>query len=693
MKPKVLLLLGILIFTTTAISTYGNIHTNYSSVGNKTNKNPINPITKTATNRTIWNKRNKQLILHTEGNGATPFTTIQHLGAHPGEIEQIKEIKTHYGEKLLYISKNLIAINGTPYIYYGNGSSDYWCTVGDVDMDGYDEVVAVDGEYLVLLNDKLEIIWRRWLGGFDVDSVFLANFTSKDYMLIATYKYNGTIIAFWNYTKEYVWHDDSLNAKLHRIYYGWGCRDHYYSYNHLYGKIYKFTAFIKGTGWELSGDRFPYPIMVNNSIHIFHPCPVGSDIQLIDYNGISETVLNVDDIKESDLHYIGKKLVAYDVDGDGDTDWLIYNGTVLYLIENTGNKQSTIRSKEITDIDDYSMIQGYAVYFKDGEIHYLQYDTMVETTTHSPRDPKTSYTDIILGRTYCYGPREIIRLYGPTDIKYLDYNFGWKYTHKDTHIVLYNLYHAIDIHPTKAITYNFTQPIRIAIATTNCVVILYSDGGKIYYYGLSAEFNTNFSGIADMIVAADDNIASDRLYFMLNNTTVITFNFATDEVETKWTPSVSGSKIAVDIYYRNNHLYSGVIGYTDTMATMYIFEDFSILVSNSTASYDSFYYALGSMCMWDYDDDNWYEIAYAFFCYYYKSTGWAGYYDAYKFVVYDGGCVYGYKKSKYYSKPVTRISRYNKYSARPFHSGFIFFAFDGKFFRGVFASGLKKGAG
>ena len=681
MKPPAILLLGILIFATTTILTNGTAHINHSSVGRKTNKNP-NITLQTAANSIVWNGRKKQPIsLHREGDGATPFTAIQFLGTYPGEIIRIEEIKTHYGERLLYIGQDFIAINGTDYIYYGSGSSDYWCSVGDVDMDGYDEVAVVDGDYLVLLNDRLEVIWRRWLGGFagDVDSVFLANFTSPNYMLIATYKYNGTVVAFWNYTGEYVWHDDSLKARLHIVYYGWNCLDHYFSYDPDHGRIYEFIAFREGSGWDFSLAYFPYPVMVNNSIHVFLAEPFGSRIALVDYRGVAKIVLYVDDIREWDFQYAGRKLVAYDVDGDGDTDWLVYNGSFLYLIENIGNQSSTVRYRVLPDIDDYSMLPGYVVYLKDGEIHYLPYDVMVETTTHSVRDPKTSHIDIIFGNTYCYGPREIIRLYGPTNIEYLDYNFGWRYTHKDTHIVLYNLYHVIDIYPTRTITYDFTQPVYAAIATTNCIVVLLNDSGKVYYFGLSAEFSTNFSGIADMIVAADDNIANNYLYFMLNNTTVITFDFVNDEVVDRWTPTISGSKIVVDVYYRNYHLYSSVIGYTDTKATMFVFEDNNTIVSNSTESYNSFYYALGSMCMWDYDDDNWYEIAYAFFCCYYKSIGLVGYYDAYKFVVYDGSCVYGYSSYVHHNEPGTRISIHNKYSARPFYDGFVFFAFGGKF--------------
>ena len=199
MRLPTLLLLGILILATTQVL----MDRTANIIGRMDWRTPIETTDGTSFNvrtSTLGNRMaSYQMMTHNEearihGGGIVPFTHIECMGTLPGKIRKIDTIMTHYGHRFLLVGPDFITINGTNYTYRTSFElPECGYDVGDLDMDGFDEVVIIEGDYLVVLDDRLNVIWKRWLGGFagEVDSVFIANFTSPDYSLIVTYKYGG----------------------------------------------------------------------------------------------------------------------------------------------------------------------------------------------------------------------------------------------------------------------------------------------------------------------------------------------------------------------------------------------------------------------------------------------------------------------------------------------------------------------
>ncbi len=153
-------------------------------------------------------------VLSVRGGSSFPITMVDYFGAFPGEIEYLDVIRTRSGLRLLFVGSNFVAVNGTDFLWY-SPSDILGYDVGDLDMDGVDEVVVLTSDdYLIALDDCLSVVWRRWLGGFAglVDRVFIANAASSDYSLIFTYKFNGSLIIYWNYSGDYVWHAEKISG-------------------------------------------------------------------------------------------------------------------------------------------------------------------------------------------------------------------------------------------------------------------------------------------------------------------------------------------------------------------------------------------------------------------------------------------------------------------------------------------------
>ena len=187
--------------------------------------------------------------LRIRDGGIIPVSRVEPMFSLPGKIMHFDTIRTSYGLRFLFVGSNFVAINGTDYIWHSRYNITGY-DVGDLDMDGVDEVVVLTADgYLTTLDDTLSIVWRRWLGGFAglVDRVFIGNFSSPNYNMILTYKYGGNLTVYWNCTGDYVFHTEVSTIRLGEIYYipnKWN-----YIYSSWDENLGKFIPFRKDTGY------------------------------------------------------------------------------------------------------------------------------------------------------------------------------------------------------------------------------------------------------------------------------------------------------------------------------------------------------------------------------------------------------------------------------------------------------------
>jgi len=614
--------------------------------------------------------------LRIRGGGIIPVSRVEPMFSLPGKIMYFDTIRTSYGLRFLFVGSNFVAINGTDYIWYSRYNITGY-DVGDLDMDGVDEVVVLTADgYLTTLDDTLSIVWRRWLGGFAglVDRVFIGNFSSPNYNMILTYKYGGNLTVYWNCTGDYVFHTEVSTIRLGEIYYipnKWN-----YIYSSWDENLGKFIPFRKDTGYiEIYGASRGF--VHGNNLYVIYSG--FTRIFVYGYEGVIRSI-QVPELN-NDIGILGKKLVGYDIDGDGDLDFLINNGTHMFLIMDDGDDVATAVFKYLPQPDDYSMIPGYVVYTENNMIYFLLSPTLESAgakQTYEARNLTNPINDVV----YCYGPRELLRILNPVNTDHLKYSFGWEYSQKDTHIVFYNLFSVMEVYPRNIRTYSFSEGIAKVFAIKDGFVVFFEGGGgEVYIFGARITFSTDFTSILDQIEFVDYNINSGELYIALSNTTLITFDVFNDLIDSLWTPPLLGtSKILVGLYYRG-YTYYALVNYTSTEASMVIFRGQTAwLIERSGVMY-AVDFALGSLCVWDYDGDDNYEVAYAFY-HHSKETEFPlnVWNDTYVYVVYDGGEVFRYSGVvTQYDKADTYIEQKHVYSARPFNNSFAFMHFDGKF--------------
>jgi len=383
-----------------------------------------------------------------------------------------------------------------------------------------------------------------------------------------------------------------------------------------------------------------------------------------------------------------QKLAVHDVDGDGDVDFLVYNTTHLILAINEGSPNVSFVFREVGDIDDYIMIPGYVVYLRGDRLYFLQYDTLDfvgEEALYGSRHL------LYVGDTaYSYGSREVRRVLSPLDVEYLNYNFGWDYDQKDTHIVMYNMFRVLDIYPRRVETYDFVDPINRVYATSNGFVVLFhTGGGEVYIYGAKIRFTTDLSEISDMVVFADYDAQNRKLYFALNNSTLIIFNVQSGVIQYRWTPSLTGQIRPVGLYYRDD-IYYALANCSGNIVNITIFKgvDSPPWLCDGGYGNNTISSFTGSFVMWDYDGDYEDEIGYSLFFLYSDPDVSRRWYNEYVFAVYDGYTVFR-NGDCVREQERSLIRPIHIYSARPFSDAFSFMGFYGEFYI-YYSSGFNE---
>jgi len=600
-------------------------------------------------------------------------SNISLVGKYPGPIRMVDLANVSGGIDYVIIGDDYITFNRSSHAIQINYTIlDY--AIGDLDMDGYDEVVVLTDHLLYAVDDDSTLMWIATRNG-DVDRVYIGNITSPDYGLVICWKNNTNFVAYYNYTGEYLG-GVSLNVTVERLnitqmgHLGeyLVARNSYdsclycWTYNATNATsidpICVYSAFVRAGGAI-------YCVRYNKVIDAAELCEIRSAT-----GGISKTytINNTDDWRG--FVFSSREILLYDMDMDGFPEFVQHNGSMMALVDVLEGSDYALRYEAVASFEDVSINDGYVLTLYGGSVRLYEplndgLSIMGSLELVNPIGLSSPNS-----RVLCYGP------YGEAYDVVMNSAYetfidaGWRYRIGDDHIVFYQAKRVVDIYPEEIDEYIFDGFIDYAIPTTNGFIVVWRGGSFSVY---DRDRGLVWGEITDVKypIAGDYDNESDRVCVVLGNGEIYVFS---PSFNATYYTNITGELLVSQVYFRNGDFYIMIanvssVGLTFRIlrgASTYIREDIEVLANKYTASFS----------MEDIDSDGTYELAY--FIVAINNTG-----AHYMLVVRDDGEIY---------RTETDISSTNLTTrglVASFWDSFVFLVPTGEFIR-VFSDGLQE---
>ena len=148
--------------------------------------------------KSVYEENGEALKMSVRDTGAVSIINSEILSIRLGYVEHVETFRLGSEEGIAIFGEDYVYINGTLNMYsFPEKIRTYW--IGDVDKDGYDEIVVLDDDsWLYLLDHSLNLIWKQKTP-VHVDRVFIGNI-SYPHGVIVLWCYNKNRILVYNYT-------------------------------------------------------------------------------------------------------------------------------------------------------------------------------------------------------------------------------------------------------------------------------------------------------------------------------------------------------------------------------------------------------------------------------------------------------------------------------------------------------------
>ncbi len=594
------------------------------------------------------------------------------LGSFPGSIRCIDLARTPNGLGYIIVGEDYITINGSDNVV----GIDYPIidhAIGDLDMDGYDEVIVLTDSLLYAVDDDSTLMWTATRNG-DVDRVYIGNITSPDYSLVICWKNNTNFVAYYNYTGEYLG-SVSIGVTVGRLnitqmaHLGeyLVARNSYdsllycWTYNATntapMDPICVYSAFVRAGGAI-------YCVRYNKVIDAAELCEIRSAT-----GGISKTytINNTDDWRG--FVFSSREILLHDMDMDGFPEFVQHNGSMIALVDVFGGSDYALKYETIASFEDISINDGYVLTLYGESVRLYEplndgLSVMGSLELVNPIGLSPPDSSVL-----CYGPYgEAYDIVGSSAYEtFID--GGWRYEWRDQHIVFYQAKRVVDIYPEGVYNYVFDGFVNYTIPTTNGFIVVWRGGSfSVYDRGQGLVWGK----ITDVPypVAGDYDSEGDRVCVVSGDGEIYVFSHSSNATYYTY---VTGEIVASRVYSRNGDFYIMLMNVSDDGATFMIFKGPGMYVREDINA-SALEYA-SSFCMGDIDDDGIYEMAYIIVTF--NSTN-----ARYILVVRDDGEIYRMDADTSSSNPARCL-------VTSFWDSFVFLVPTGGFVR-VFFDGLQE---
>ncbi|MEX0568879.1 MAG: hypothetical protein Q6363_006940, partial [Candidatus Njordarchaeota archaeon] len=487
---------------------------------------------------------------------------VEKKALYPGEIREIERIKIGTHIDIAIRGKNYITINGSQNIVAFTEEILDW-DIGDIENDGYQEIIVLTKSKLYLINSNLTLRW--YTDRVDnIDRIYIGGGPStQQYNIIVGWINNNNTIVYYNYTGEYMNTIKlSGNPNITEIIH---TEDYYYAFVPQHNIFYWKYGSTIGTKLHTVPSSHLTKDEGETGIYEIHNDTVLTEIWHIE--GVSQDAYwAIEDLNDYAFFVSGPKIAVYDVDGDSEYEFVLWNNTKILAIDRTGAGSASYREVIVDNINDLAMIPGYVVILRDNRIEYYYFADMSYSGQSAVIDIKNLTEPYVL--LYAYGPYgECYEILDPIRVNIRFLHAGYRFSFWEDHFIAYNSHRLVEYYPNTTREYIFDGFIETAMVTSSGFAINWFNGtGCLYRNGYQL---WKHPWNIDAGMYADYNINNDELYIV--NSTGHIFRVRRDISFITWIPPLSGNMKPVRIFaYPQGYLYA-IVNYTDTNATINIY--------------------------------------------------------------------------------------------------------------------------
>ena len=539
-----------------------------------------------------------------EGARVISMNYIRHF---PTSINGIDTITTKNGKALLIVGDNFVTTNGSGGILWTNETIKSH-VVGDLDMDGYDEVILITDNWICAVDENSTPLWteKNYIGG---DKVYIGNITSPMYSLVICWKNNTNRVLYYNYTGEFLG-NYTINVPVGQL--------DITHITHIGEYIIANNAYDGTLYWWRYGDTeanpldptYIYSTPAKNGEKLYSVRSDGESTELCIIKPVIGWVREAYPIKAAGdwrhIAYTSKELLYYDADSDGDLEFLIHNGSFVAFIDVSYDSGLAIQHNASVSLDDVSMIDGYVVILHDGRLRMYDLSLSIVCSMELYRveglTPPNPYVLCYGGYGNVYNISDDAAVGGAPSRVFID--AGWRIGARDTHIMFYQAWRVVDIYVDGIWEYVFDESINYAIPITDGFIVVWSDGSVSVFhnrYGLLWD-DLRLSGLP---IAGDYDEISNSLCMVLDNGDI---EVISDISDITYYNNVTGVVLDSQVYSRNGSHYVFLVNASNDSIMLRFFSNASPIVVESISCVADMY--LSSSAVGDIDGDGVIEVAY-----------------------------------------------------------------------------------
>ncbi|MEX0568725.1 MAG: Ig-like domain-containing protein [Candidatus Njordarchaeota archaeon] len=562
MKKLIIIILIFSCISYTAETKINTLHTDiknlpvsstYRTTSDIIHKNRMNQIQRYQMQRFDIKEETPTIIKYTEKTAL-----------YPGEICEVERIKIGTHIDIAIRGKNYITINGSQKIVTFTEEILDW-DIGDIENDGHEEIAVLTQNYIYIINDDLTVRWKTNRRD-NINRIYIGGGpNTQQCNLIVGWINNNNTIAYYNHTGEYI---DTIklggNPNITEIIH---TENYYYAFVPPHYIFYWKYGSTIGNNLHAAPSSHLTKDEDGTGIYEIHNDTISTEIWHIE--GVSQdTYWAIDDLNDYAFFVSGPKIAVYDVDGDSEYEFVLWNDTKMVLIDRTGASSASYKETILHNIKDLAMIPSYIVILRNSQIEFYYYSDLSYVGSISPINIK-NLTDPYLF-LYAYGQYgECYEIFDPTKVNIRFLHAGYRFSFWEDHFIAYNSHRLIEYYPNTTREYIFDGFIETAMVTSSGFAINWFNGtGCLYRNGYQL---WKYPWNIDAGMYADYNIEEDELY--IANSTGHIFQIKKNIFFAVWTPPLSGNMKPVRIFaYPQGYLYA-IVNYTDTNATINIYNN------------------------------------------------------------------------------------------------------------------------
>lgn len=528
---------------------------------------------------------------------------VEGLGTYPGEVFEIKRIRLGGEFRIAMRGYDYVALNGSQKVVRFSERILDW-SIGDFENDGFDEIVVLTESSVYAVDGDLAVMWRADRRD-SINRIYVGGGPSSQYNIIVGWVNNSNIVVYYNYTGDYInttrlSNNPNITDVVHSGIY-------YYAFVPPHNIFY--WTYGSSTSNKLHEASHSHVVRDEGDVGVYeiHNDTISTEIWHLVNSSNPDAGWTVSGMNDYAFFTSGPRIAAYDVDGDLEYEFALWNDTKIVVVDRSGS--SAVYDEIIVEgIEDLTLVPGYVVVLRNNRLEYYYFSDLSfsgyssVTNVRGLTDP---YSFI-----YAYGVYgECYEVFDPTRVYTRYLHAGFRFDFWDDHFIVYNSHRLVEFYPNFSREYFFDGFIESAIVTSSGFVVnWFNDSGCVFMDGKKV---WSFPWDIGNPICADYDEGDDKLY--IANATGHLFQIRRSIEFNVWMPPLSGSLSPVRICsYSQGYLYA-VINYTDVNATLNIFNGSTRVLSKTVSIEVSKTYLEASFVMGDVDDDGRDEYAFSIY--------------------------------------------------------------------------------